>query len=155
MSSALLQLLRFISEIEGGAALPASSMRPKRSAPANPSAISVCMSASFFCTSRLAASGRPNCLRDVPPLGPTDRVILATDQMIWRQKNSIGKPGQLLQQEVIARVSIRNHNMIWRQTRLMALIHCRVGCFDMFGEKFGVEQWRRYTIVRQFVLDSR
>ena len=48
MSSALPQLLRFISEIDGGAALPASSMRPSRSAPCKPSAISVCMSASFF-----------------------------------------------------------------------------------------------------------
>ena len=36
MSSALPQLLRFISEIDGGAALPASSMRPSRSAPCKP-----------------------------------------------------------------------------------------------------------------------
>src|SRR5882757_4727845 len=39
ISSALPQLLRFISEIAGGAALPASISRPSRSAPARPSAI--------------------------------------------------------------------------------------------------------------------
>src|ERR1700688_714387 len=63
ISSALPQLLRFIREIAGGAARPASMSRPSRSAPASPSAISVCMSASFFWISWLAASGRPNCLR--------------------------------------------------------------------------------------------
>src|SRR5262249_54499942 len=48
ISSALPQLLRLSIEPGGGAALPASIMRPSRSAPASPSAISVCMSASFF-----------------------------------------------------------------------------------------------------------
>src|SRR6185295_9569809 len=61
MSSALPQLLRFINDTDGGAAVPASIMRPRRSAPLSPMAISVCMSASFFCTSWFAASGRLNC----------------------------------------------------------------------------------------------
>ena len=36
--------------LDGGEALPASSMRPSRNAPCRPIAISVCISASFFCT---------------------------------------------------------------------------------------------------------
>jgi hypothetical protein len=46
-----------------GAALPSSFRRPTRRQPCRPSVISVCMSASFFWISWLAASGRPNCLR--------------------------------------------------------------------------------------------
>ena len=48
-------------EIISGAILPSSIRRPTRSEPCKPSAISVSMSASFFCTSWVAASGRPNC----------------------------------------------------------------------------------------------
>ena len=44
-------------------AVPSSFIRPSRRQPCRPSVISVCMSASFFWISWLAASGRPNCLR--------------------------------------------------------------------------------------------
>src|SRR6516165_5211372 len=63
ISSALPQLLRLSSDTAGGAARPCSNSRPSRSAACRPSVISVCMSASFFWMSWLAASGRPNCLR--------------------------------------------------------------------------------------------
>jgi tetratricopeptide (TPR) repeat protein len=35
--------------------------------------------------------------------------------------------------------SIRNANVIWRQPRLMALVHCDVGSLNMSGEKPGIE----------------
>ena len=63
MSSALPHEFRFRIEVTSGAAVPSSFMRPRRRHPCRPSVISVCMSASFFCTSWLAASGLPNCLR--------------------------------------------------------------------------------------------
>ena len=63
MSSALPQLLRLTSEIISGAALPSSISRPTRKAPWSPSAISVCMSASFFWMSCVWASGRPKAWR--------------------------------------------------------------------------------------------
>ena len=50
-------------DVISGAALPSSFIRPRRRQPCRPSAISVCMSASFFWISWFAASGRPNCLR--------------------------------------------------------------------------------------------
>ena len=50
MSSALPQLLRLMSEIISGAMRPSSISRPTRSEAWKPSAISVCMSASFFWT---------------------------------------------------------------------------------------------------------
>src|ERR1051325_8447434 len=63
MSSDLPQELRFMMEVISTAAVPSSFMRPRRRQPCRPSVISVCMSASFFWMSWLAASGRPNCLR--------------------------------------------------------------------------------------------
>lgn len=45
----------------GGTHLPSSLRRPRRRQACSPSAISVTMSASFFCTSWLRASGPPNC----------------------------------------------------------------------------------------------
>ncbi len=63
ISSALPQELRFMIDVISGAALPSSLRRPSRRQPCSPSVISVCMSASFFWISWLAASGRPNCLR--------------------------------------------------------------------------------------------
>ncbi|MCY1241339.1 hypothetical protein D9M72_542350 [compost metagenome] len=63
MSSDLPHELRFMIEVISTAAVPSSFMRPRRRQPCRPSVISVCMSASFFCTSCVAASGRPNCLR--------------------------------------------------------------------------------------------
>jgi hypothetical protein len=63
---ALPQLLRFMIEIISGVALPWSIKRPTRSAPCSPSAISVCMSASFFWYSWVPAKGLPNCLRSSP-----------------------------------------------------------------------------------------
>ena len=65
ISSDLPQLLRFMIEVISTAAVPSSFMRPSRRQPCRPSVISVCMSASFFCTSWLAASGLPNCLRSI------------------------------------------------------------------------------------------
>ncbi len=50
ISSALPQELRLRIDVISGAAMP-SFMRPRRRHPCSPSAISVCMSASFFCTS--------------------------------------------------------------------------------------------------------
>ena len=50
-------------EVISTAAEPSSFMRPRRRQPCSASVISVCMSASFFWISWLAASGRPNCLR--------------------------------------------------------------------------------------------
>ncbi len=63
MSSDLPQELRLHSEIISGAARCSSISRPRRSTACSASVISVCMSASFFCTSCVAASGRPNTLR--------------------------------------------------------------------------------------------
>ncbi len=62
-SSALPQLLRFMIEVISTAAVPSSFMRPRRRQPCRARLISVCMSASFFWISWLAASGRPNCWR--------------------------------------------------------------------------------------------
>ena len=63
MSSALPAELRLSIDTASCAAVPSSNRRPRRRHAASPTAISVCMSASFFCTSWLAASGRPNCRR--------------------------------------------------------------------------------------------
>jgi hypothetical protein len=63
ISSALPQELRFMMLVISTAAVPSSFIRPSRRQPCRPSVISVCMSASFFWISWLAASGRPNCLR--------------------------------------------------------------------------------------------
>ena len=63
MSSALPQELRFMIEVISTDAVPASFIRPSCKQPCRPSVISVCMSASFFWISWLAASGRPNCWR--------------------------------------------------------------------------------------------
>ncbi len=57
------RLARDMMEVISTAALPSSLRRPRRRLPCRPSAISVCMSASFFWMSWLAASGRPNCWR--------------------------------------------------------------------------------------------
>src|SRR3954463_5782324 len=59
----LAAFLRLTFEIISGAILPSSIRRPTRNEACKPSAMSVCMSASFFCTSCVAASGRSNCLR--------------------------------------------------------------------------------------------
>lgn len=45
-----------------GPHLPSSLRRPRRRQACSPSAISVTMSASFFCTSWFRARGAPNCL---------------------------------------------------------------------------------------------
>src|SRR6476660_6922127 len=58
ISSALPQLLRLTIEIISGANLPSSIRRPTRNEACMPSAISVSMSASFFCTSWVAGSGQ-------------------------------------------------------------------------------------------------
>ena len=50
-------------EVISVAAVPSSFIRPRRRQPCSPRVISVCMSASFFWMSWLAASGRSNCLR--------------------------------------------------------------------------------------------
>ena len=63
MSSALPQLLRLTRLIISGATLPSSNSRPTRKEALRPSAISVCMSASFFWMSCVLASGRPNIFR--------------------------------------------------------------------------------------------
>mmetsp|Transcript_40743 Transcript_40743/g.82170 ORF Transcript_40743/g.82170 Transcript_40743/m.82170 type:complete len:312 (+) Transcript_40743:188-1123(+) len=55
--------LRFVMLIISGAAKPWSSSRPTCRQPCSPNATSVLMSASFFCTSWLEASGAPNCTR--------------------------------------------------------------------------------------------
>ena len=57
------QLLRLTMLVASTDAVPASFMRPSCKQLCKPSAISVSISASFFCTSWLAASGRPNCWR--------------------------------------------------------------------------------------------
>mmetsp|Transcript_44138 Transcript_44138/g.75098 ORF Transcript_44138/g.75098 Transcript_44138/m.75098 type:complete len:294 (+) Transcript_44138:184-1065(+) len=54
---------RFVMLIISGAAKPWSSSRPTCRQPCSPNATSVLMSASFFCTSWLEASGAPNCTR--------------------------------------------------------------------------------------------
>ena len=41
---------------------------------------------------------------------------------------------------------VRNNNMIWRQTSLITLVHCRVCCFNVFGEKLRIKQRRSKTI---------
>ena len=64
MSKALPQLLRFMREIDSGAALPASSIRPNCKALCRPKVISVCMSASFF-LDQLVGSKRSAKLRPV------------------------------------------------------------------------------------------
>ena len=63
MSKALPQELRLRMDVISTAAVPSSFIRPKRMQPCRPIAISVCISASFFWMSWLAAKGRPNCLR--------------------------------------------------------------------------------------------
>ena len=63
MSSALPQELRLMRLIVSGASRPASNSRPALRHACRPIAISVCMSASFFWTSWVAASGRLNILR--------------------------------------------------------------------------------------------
>ena len=65
MSSALPQALRFAIDTISGVARPSSMSRPMRSVICSESVISVCMSASFFWMSWLAASGLPNCLRSM------------------------------------------------------------------------------------------
>lgn len=60
-SRALPQLLRLTRETISGTICPASISRPTRSDACSPRAISVCMSASFFCTSWLLPNGAPNC----------------------------------------------------------------------------------------------
>jgi hypothetical protein len=63
ISRALPQLLRLRMLVISTEALPSSFMRPRRRQPCRPRAMSLSMSASFFCTSWLAASGLPNCWR--------------------------------------------------------------------------------------------
>ena len=62
-ANAFSQELRFRSEISGTASLPSSLRRQACRQPWSASDSSVCMMASFFWISWLAASGRPNCLR--------------------------------------------------------------------------------------------
>ena len=64
LSRLLPQPLRFMIEVISTAALPSSFIRPRRLRPCSASVMSVCMSASFFCTtdSRRAA-GRTACDR--------------------------------------------------------------------------------------------
>ena len=50
MSSAFPHELRLTIDVISVAAVPSSFIRPRRRHPCSPSAISVCMSASFFCT---------------------------------------------------------------------------------------------------------
>jgi transposase len=41
-----------------------------------------------------------------------------------------------------------HNNMIWRQTRPIALVHCSISRFDIFGKTLRIEQRCRDTVLR-------
>jgi len=97
------------------------------------------------------SAGQParDCWRRVLEIG---RVLPpAHNEIVWTLPNKTANGGLNDQQCYPippSTESVRNNDMVRRHTGLMALIHCGVSRFDMLGEKLGIEQGRRETIVR-------
>ena len=95
MSSALPQLLRLTIEIISGAILPSSKMRPTRSEPCSPSAISVCMSGELLLEELRGGQRLPNCFLSSP---------------YWRARNQQSSAAPITPQEMPYRARLRQPN---------------------------------------------